>query len=416
MLASLSNTHCCSRFGFRDGWLYFIHRGSLYRFSIGDGVVSQRRLETGAWNPIPIFERDTLYRNIVRHRALLPRKKIDSKSNREREMPYAYPETPQNESSRFRHYIIGGWQWLRFCLAAPIEYDAGARRIPCDYFSALALLLAAPKAIDLTYNDPVLAAAVARHWEFPAVEGERWSEISTVVTWKRRRILSWLGYTGGEALANLLRKLIIATNNPLFPLRNCLDVISNPEICLHLARWPRIQRRIIEFLSDERTKTWIDACTIDKLRQRGLPYLTEVLEPINDLVGAKLLDSKGARLTALRKFDHTSCRQLLPILLQHRFPEAPKLSGIDASQIVNADELVSEGETMCHCCGTLQHLTLASIGVVFFYRIMSPTRATLAIRRDFEGLWQVDELRGYSNQQINHVEKARLADSVRAIS
>jgi hypothetical protein len=80
-----------------------------------------------------------------------------------------------------------------------------------------------------------------------------------------------------------------------------------------------------------------------------------------------------------------------PALPPSPFPESP-----DIRSIITAAELRREGLRMHHCAGT--YVSRAERGQCYFYRVLAPERATLAIERGPHG-WRILDLRLACNRR-----------------
>ena len=80
------------------------------------------------------------------------------------------------------------------------------------------------------------------------------------------------------------------------------------------------------------------------------------------------------------------------------FPPSPFPESPDIRSITSAAELCREGARMHHCAGT--YASKAARGECFFYRVLAPERATLAIERGPRA-WRILDLRLACNRRPN---------------
>jgi hypothetical protein len=105
-----------------------------------------------------------------------------------------------------------------------------------------------------------------------------------------------------------------------------------------------------------------------------------------------------SRLTVLTPADlQLACERVLPRPEKERpWPRSPLPETPDIRPITSAEELQREGRKMHHCAGG--YVRRAARGECFFYRVVAPERATLAIERGPRG-WRILDLKAVCNRK-----------------
>ena len=399
------------RFGFRAGWLYFCTSSRLYRFRGLPHFIAECRGAGGTWQPLDVRHRDAL---------LWPMRCCC-----EWRLPgHFYPDGPffrETETGQTcwpwaikpeeRPKIYDLRQWFRFFATMPDRMVRLLKAFSCDLFSALELVSQAPAALDLALHDRVLAAALARHWEFPAVGQVDWDAVRRHVCKRRRDILGWLGYRASESLANALRRLDIDGLDVARQIQRALTVLDDSfygPVCTQLGQ---IDSSTIDVLMNPLTREWLEPCVLRKTGYRLDDCVWSVFRPINRLLSAGVIDRDAARQLSRASPHHRTFRWILPYLRSPTLPVAPVLASFGIEHLDTVAALIDEGETMGHCVGSVYCVTEALVGTKAFYRITSPVRATLALHHQGKGWWELDELEGPRNTPIPSKYEAEIARS-----
>lgn len=305
-----------------------------------------------------------------------------------------------------RREVFGDWHWLQFCSTLPPVVREPAQALGDDLFSALELFLEVPAAMDLVKRDRVLALALSRHWEFPAVGCVDWEAVRQNVCRRRRDIISWLGYPARESTVKALQRVRVEGFDCAIKIQRALAVLSDPDYGPALAHIAHIDQFMINRLSNPLTRQWIDLVWLKKTGARIARWCMSHWEEINDLFAAGIIEVSEARQLSKRNLSH---RSILPYLKTYTFTPAPvpAFSGIE--HLDRAEALIREGEEMCHCAGSMFYQTQSSDGVVALYRVLSPVRATLALRRGTVGVWEFDSIKGPHNANLAPKEIEQIA-------
>lgn len=300
-----------------------------------------------------------------------------------------------------------GWAnhcWTRLESCVPDRLRALAP-LPVDWFSGLALLQEAPESEDLLAHDPLLFAALARHWEFPAVGREDWNGVRLGLKRKRRHIIEWLGYPASDSLIHGLRRHRIPADYGTSigrRVRAFLDVATDREIGPEFLRLEHTGSSLIEALADPVARSWITPRSLLEILRanRGEEELAaREIETVTTLVKFGLIepnaDFVGRHRRCLR--EHRPLRQ--DVITDVKFSRWLAPIADHVQPLTSAHEVVREAWEMDHCVGCAYYLSLAARGKLAVFRVTAPVRATLALW--YEGWrWSLHELAGYGNAEI----------------
>lgn len=88
------------------------------------------------------------------------------------------------------------------------------------------------------------------------------------------------------------------------------------------------------------------------------------------------------------------------------FPSPPLRGTKDIIPLCNIAELSTEGTAMHHCVASYAPAIRA--GNTYIYRIVFPERATLEVRKNYAGIWKLQQIKGPYNGNISR-------DSIKAV-
>lgn len=283
----------------------------------------------------------------------------------------------------------------------------------------LALFARCPGAFELAQSNPALAYALSSNWVFhqPAVF-QPMRAARALVKKKQRDILAWLGFPETEQARKILAK-IPPEEISLEGLLNLRRILACPTSLKLLSHAPIITRSMLLFLNDPEFRPWLTPIFIEKLSSyrvrrkvwweqatsTGSETLWEIYKYLRDFL--RMQEQVRAALRPLRSISQlkemhdeavgvynaiTKAASLLP------FPAPPYPGKKTFIEPITCDQnLQDEGLEMAHCVGF--YTRAVQLGEVYVYRVLSPVRATLSIRRNSQG-WQLDDIRGMSNQKI----------------
>jgi hypothetical protein len=401
------------RFGFRDGWLYFRNHVGLYRFRGWPQLHAEYLQGPSSWHQIDVTLRDHLSGEFWCNRpkgtdkdelrALVP----DGDTFREADSGQIC--LPGFLDAHERHLVYGYYHWRQFLAAIPEPFVRAATLLACDFFSALELFQQAPVARDLTQHNRMLATALARHWEFPAVGRVDWDTVRQLLRTRRRNIIGWLGYPSTEANVNALERSPIIASNIARAMQRSLALFNDPIFGPALGNLLFIDETGIDCLTNPLTRQWLDSRHLKKAVPRIFECVFSLFEPINRLLAAGIIDAHAARLLSRRKPDRRSIKWIVPYLKPRALPDAPVPTSFGIERLNSLAEQVAEGEEMGHCVGSMDYLLSAVNGDVAIYRVTSPVRATLALTKCKQGYWEIGALRGPHNAEISVKHLAEIA-------
>lgn len=391
-----------SRFGFAKDWLYFSHAGALYRFGMASRFLSEKRSSDGSWTPMDIYERDALYVPMEDARNWMAAEEVGCARGVFWDKNSGQGWLPHSQGQLDRRGIFGVWHWRKFFSSMPSRFKVLLETIHCDPFSALEFLSETPEAADLIKSDPQLAAALARHWEFPAVAHRDWDAVRRQLSHRRRDILGWLGFPAKENLVNALRKLFFDPYKSADWIQKGLKVLADPVFGPVIARAPHVHEPVVDFFSNPLTKLWLDIPTL----KQSLPELNDrienLFEPINLLMASGRIDAEGARKLSRRNIGGSNVGWLDEYINDDQLPAGPTpIGGKGVVPITSIPAMIKEGRAMHHCIGSFRYVMEAVRGRIAIYCVTEPIRATLCLRRNEEkNAWYVEEIRGEYNDQV----------------
>jgi hypothetical protein len=397
------------RFGFRNGWLYFRSGKVLFRFRGWPQLAAEYRSKEEQWREMDLALRDRLvglFCSDYRTRsdlALIP------EGDALRDADTGQMCMPWIVADDERCFVYGSYHWRQFLKTLPDAFVTHAQRLRCDFFSALELFQQVPAAMDLTQHNPMLAAALARHWEFPAVGRVDWDAVRLQVRNRRRDIIGWLGFPASEATVNALERVTILGSNVAAIIQRSLAVLNDPVFGPPLTHVPLTDQTVINCLSNPLTKQWLEPRRLKKAGPKLHDYVLSLFEPINILLEAGALDLESARRLSWGKPDQRTSKWILPYLKPHVLPDAPAPTSWGIERLKSLPEQICEGAEMGHCAGSMLYLLRAADGDVAIYRVTWPVRATLALVNCQQGYWEIEDLKGPHNAEISLEHLAEIA-------
>ena len=305
--------------------------------------------------------------------------------------------------------VFGSYHWRQFLKTLPDALVTHAHRLRCDFFSTLELFQQVPAAMDLTQHNPVLATALARHWEFPAVGRVDWEAVRRQVRNRRCDIVGWLGFPATEATVNALERIIIGSSDVAATIQRSLAVLNDPVFGPALTHVPLPAEMVVDCLANPLTRHWLDPRRLKKAGPRLFEHVLFLFDPINSLLAAGMIDVHAARMLSMGQPEERSSKWILPYLKPHVLPDAPAANSWGIERLSSLPEQICEGEEMGHCVGSMLYLLRAADGDVAIYRVTSPVRATLALVNCQQGYWQIEDLKGPHNSEISLEHLAEIA-------
>ena len=283
----------------------------------------------------------------------------------------------------------------------------------------LALFARCPGAFELAQSNPALAYALSSNWVFhqPAVF-QPMRAARALVKKKQRDILAWLGFPETEQARKILAK-IPPEEVSLEGLLNLRRILACPTSLKLLSHAPIITSSMLLFLNDPGFRPWLTPIFVEELSSYRVhrevwwepttstrsEAIWEIYKYLRDFL--RMQEQVRAALRPLRSISQlkemhdeavgvynatTKATSLLP------FPAPPYPGKKILIEPITCDQILQdEGLEMGHCVGS--YTRAVQLGEVYVYQVLSPVRATLSIRRHTQG-WQLDDIRGMSNQKI----------------
>ena len=301
------------------------------------------------------------------------------------------------------------WPWWLFLDSLPREWLLSAARFTARRWHILKLFEGDERFLELAGSNPGLAFALACAWALkPVAMSASVPQLPPdLASWKRRDLASWLGFPATEAAVRALGKIEPARLS-LGLLRRLRKILADATKRPVVSRLPGLSPSSIEILAEP---DWKLLATESFLKSRAL---AESLAMIRWVKRAARLDpglrsilpaASPSRLEAafasikrreVRRRWETRARE------QGRFfGPSPCPGNDDIIPICCEGELFQEGLDMDNCIP--EYLREALAGLVYFYRVLSPLRGTLLIRRDCgseAATWLPVEVRDAANQLV----------------
>lgn len=401
------------RLGFRAGWLYGWHRGSLVRVRGWPTLVVEQRESDGRWLGRDRGWWDAFYERIATMR--LPEISefvFESDGWWETEggqrcFPWALDEVARRKTwSRYG--------WGRFLAALPERVRRGLAHIDGDVWSTLRLVQEVPQLIDLAAHDRLLLAALARHEEFPAVGREAWADLREIAGRQRRGLLAWLGYAGPEALVNALRRHRVEwvdATKVADAVRKFLEVWRHPVYGPWLQKLPWTDADLITVLARPQTGQWLTGPLLGEFVRIAGGRVYRIAGRIAHMGSWVANGLIAAEVGVVRAFMRAaSCEQgavLLELAEDRALPEFRSLRASGVEPITTVHDLIREGREMQSCVGGVGYVLAALRGEIAVFRVTGPVRATVALRCEGAG-WTLLEIAGPKNSPVEERERNRI--------
>ncbi len=285
------------------------------------------------------------------------------------------------------------------------------------------ILARCPGAFDLSRGNPALFYALASNWVFhkpPVLRPVRAAR--SLVYKKQKHILEWLGFPGTEPSRRILAKIVPGSLSveALLYLRSSF---SDPFVVKCLSHLDRINAGVLRLATDRKYRNLITARLLedisrDVLQDQPNPPVFSIL--IDTLKMVRMVDWKHCphrfvTLARLKEVHDELSRRLRPEVLMEkynlpsRFPDPPFAGTEVIRPIMTPDDLCLEGYEMNHCVAA--HAVGVAEGEEFVYRVMSPVRATLSIRRS-NGRWISDQIFKAYNELVPETLSERVFDEL----
>lgn len=336
---------------------------------------------------------------------------------------YQPPRTdPDDESGWFNEWL--NKISLREYLAHSAYFDTIPDSVRDDLlrygsrkWHLLNLLARCPGADDLSRANPALAFALASNWVFhkPAVTRPLRAARGLVYR-KQKRILEWLGFPPTEPVRRILAKIVprsLAVESLLY-LRTAL---ADPWVMRILSHQERLNASVLLMVTHPRLRPCATPRLLAELGQsreedggRGpaVRLLTDTLR-MAERFGQPDAVRPFLSLRQLQTVHDELATGLAPIRVEDGqplvFPPPPFAGDADIRPLRTDCELVAEGREMQHCVS--YHGPDVAAGWYYVYRVLTPVRATLAIRWRLRN-WVLSEMHGVRNARIPADDQQRI--------
>lgn len=281
--------------------------------------------------------------------------------------------------------------------------------------------------LELLESTPALAFALAAG----RVPGSlyRCAGVSAQLRRRQRDTAARLGFPPSESTVHLLRKIPRTTlsRRVLVYLRQALAIDG---IRMRMCHLPRLNASVLRILCDPELSgaaahpflVEVGSRRRDDRRAHAAWELKETVELLRRMdahpqVFTSMNQVSEVHARCVERLGGAAARSWISSSGEFPSPPLPEVDGLEA--IRSAPDLSVEGREMNHCVAS--YSADAATGRMYFYRMLRPARATVALR--FTGSsWRLSDVRGPSNAEPGHavreavrawLRRAGESDSVR---
>ena len=302
----------------------------------------------------------------------------------------------------------------------PPRFAEAVERFQSHQWAVLKLMREEKVFRDLMASNPVLGYCLANNGEFRGTSAKIAERLAIPHGHgKQKEILAWLGFPGTPAMVKLLRRIMPEAASPFMMrcLRNALA--RDAGVAKVLAHQPCVGTGVLALTCNPRMAGLVSHALLSEVASmenevtdspaaerldHALVLLAEMrdaraitpfrsvgeIEAFHDEV-AEEYEAHKERLAAARRER---------IERRYMFPDPPIPGTESIEPIVSSVELKKEGKEQRHCAGSYEKSVRS--GRRYFYRVLSPERATLAIYPASDGCWRRGEIRRKANQPVSH--------------
>jgi hypothetical protein len=186
--------------------------------------------------------------------------------------------------------------------------------------------------------------------------------------------------------------------------------LADPEILKGIGHLRSINMGVVSLLADPRLRVHASSRLLadvssDK-RERHFSFAAELLERTLDMKDTVAPDLRVPSFDSkedIRRFHDEIAvlwsRDRRASVATYRFPKPPVPGTTEIVPLTTASALVEEGEHQRNCVGSYGRYV--ERGKTYIYRVLKPSRATLAIVRGPDGQWQRGELLAADNEPVD---------------
>ena len=297
----------------------------------------------------------------------------------------------------------------RFLDLIPAQLQQELRVFPSRSWRLFGVLYRYPPALELTQTNRALSFALANGSDF--VEHLSGSPLALAGAWagrRRRDIAEMLGFDARPTAVRILSRVVPASIDiiVLLWLRRAL---RSDEVRQRLGHLERINRGVIalavnpftwrglspQFMIEVSTATDLDA---------GDRRIEQMLHDTVEMMTT--LDRTGTKFSSLASLRDTH-RELVKVFAERPPPvedqlaeqPLPGIAGV-IEPLSTAHELWREGMSQKNCVSAPHYAREVAAGSLYVYRLLSPERCTLSIRRSGKS-WVVSELERAHNRKAS---------------
>lgn len=287
----------------------------------------------------------------------------------------------------------------------------------------LAMMARCQWATDLLQANPALGFALASNWILHKPEVSQPLRSARALLRKPQlAIMEWLGFPRSERVRRLLARIPPSALRAR-KLPQLRAALSAPGCQALLAHLPAIPEEVLCFVYHEDTRRRLTPRFVHQLAELSTATNAFTTHHFNLWLNALRMSSTldRPRLASLSSLNHlarwhddlttainaqTGAAQ--ERLIAARFDSVPLHGAPGVSPVVSGQELLAEGQAMRHCVASYCDDILN--GHYFVYRVTSPVRATLGIRRD-GSRWVLDQIKGPGNTEVSLAHREVIWDA-----
>lgn len=286
-------------------------------------------------------------------------------------------------------------------------------------------------ALELVRSNPALAFMMASNWVYhsPSVQQPLRSVRALLRRGRNQRdMLAWLGFPPTKSIRRLLAKVppaSVSVSRLLYLRQAC----NEPRMLKAMAHLPRLNEGCLRIVTDPQLFQCVSPVLLEDIavnrREDRRPHSAWLLKDV-----VRMLDDLGRSVGVVRGLRRAEDLQHLHDDLAGRgpvedqsfgaatdeetlsFPPEPVAGTDEIAPIRDPAALRREGVEQKHCAWSFVH-DVAVRRHTYFYRVISPERATLSLQLR-NGLWQIGELKGFRNASIRPQTRARVEQWLRA--
>jgi len=280
-------------------------------------------------------------------------------------------------------------------------------RFPSRHWHLLNLVARCPGAFDLVRSTPALALALASPWVFRKNPPSHPMRCARSLLGKRQTdIAAWLGFPDAWSTVKILRKLPPeeCTVLNLLHLRNLFG--THLKTLRHL---PCLNGSFIRLMSGESVRYRASPGFLQEIAsQPGLLDQAVRILRYTLWLREKLKDSG---IIALRSYKHLTRahdhfvdelgRMDLRIIDPPPYPPPPLIPSslnLELEPLLTESDLLEEGRAQKNCVGA--YGSRVRNGKMYFYRLLKPERATVAVSMGSSGRWELNEIQSCQNSEV----------------